>query len=133
MTLPLSEKQKKDITVTELARLIFRLGKEGKAVSNLPRLLETLCPENKKDNTLKDQPNQEFLRKFYEAIALLKRRGLLMDVVDSTGYVHSHTPGVLPTSVMCLEAKLRTSCQELRTYIDVTEMKQGILVLFLWT
>jgi len=75
----LDQEKRKQITVWELARLILRIGKEGKiGIADLPNLHQYLCPENKEGYTI---INQEFADKFFEAIALLKRRGLLMDVI----------------------------------------------------
>lgn len=82
MVAALSEKQRTNITVCNLARHIFRLGKKKVSVQDLPLLLQQLCPENKKEAMIEDHPDQEFTLKFYEAIGLLKRRGLLMNVID---------------------------------------------------
>jgi hypothetical protein len=101
MTLPLNEEQKKNITVTELARLIFRLGKESKVgISDLPILLKKFAPENEEQQDINNHPNKDFSLKFYEAIASLKRRGLLMDVIK---IVSVWPPGTItdvrPTSI----------------------------------
>jgi hypothetical protein len=106
MTLPLNEEQKKNITVTELAKLIFRLRKDSTVrISSLsalfvPTLLEGLAPENKKEQDINEHPNKDFSLKFYEAMALLKRRGLLMDIIriESTAY-RPIIPDVCPTSI----------------------------------
>ena len=67
------------MAVADLARFIFRLAKEWEINFNqLPELQEQLCPKDKVD----DRENASFFLKFYEAIAQLKRRGLLMDVVE---------------------------------------------------
>jgi hypothetical protein len=67
------------MTVAELARFIFRLAKEEEVFDNLPYLQERLCPENRFGYKHGDR---NFFLKFYEAIAQLKRRGLLVDVVE---------------------------------------------------
>ncbi|MEK7398923.1 MAG: hypothetical protein AAB116_18470 [Candidatus Poribacteria bacterium] len=95
----LSEEKRKDITVSELARFIFRLGKEEKvAFTNIPALLQSLCPENKSNIDINGHSNKEFSIKFHEAITLLKRQGLLMDVISfiSAGIP---IPAVYPTSI----------------------------------
>ena len=90
MQLYLNEIQREEITVTELARLIFRLvkGQSDKRSNqfeepirfSLPNLLERLCPGNK-DGGEVNEPS--FFLKFYEAVAQLKRLGLLMEAFDS--------------------------------------------------
>ena len=75
----LDPEQREQITVAELARFIFRLAKEEKiSFDYLPFLQEQLCPENKVRYQVEDK---SFSLKFYEAIAQLKQRGLLMDVI----------------------------------------------------
>ena len=85
MQISLDREQREQMTVAELARFIFRLAKEGEAIfkfsnhfNSLPKLQEQLCPENKAGNRPGDMG---FFRKFYEAVARLNRRGLLMDIV----------------------------------------------------
>ena len=74
----LNQEQREQITVAELARLVFRLAKESNDNSlHSFYLQEQLCSENKMGHGSKDT---HFGLKVYEAIALLKRRGLLMDV-----------------------------------------------------
>ena len=81
----LDPEQREQITVAELARFIFRLAKEEKiSFDHLPFLQEQLYPENKAGYYVEDK---SFFLKFYEAIAQLKRRGLLMDVM-TTGIPH---------------------------------------------
>ena len=81
MQSPLDRDQREQITVAELARFIFRLAKEEKiSFDHLSSLQERLCPENKVGYRVE---NKSFFLKFYEAIAQLKRRGLLMDVAPS--------------------------------------------------
>ena len=75
----LSREQREQMTVAELARFIFRLAKEEEVFDNLPYLQERLCPENKFGYAYGDR---SFFLKFYEAIAQLKRRGLLVDMVE---------------------------------------------------
>ena len=73
----LNTEQRKQISVPELARFIFRLIKEEKVnVRDLANLHEQLCPENKQGR----EDDKSFWLKFYESIARLKQRGLLMDV-----------------------------------------------------
>lgn len=97
MMAPLDEGQRQNITVSELARLIFRLKRAQKGVIDLPNLLKILCPQNEQ-NIIKDHPNLEFTRKFYEAIGWLKHRGLLMDVTE-VGYALTRETRVHPTSI----------------------------------
>ena len=94
MKLHLGKEQREKIKVPELARQILRYLKIVKACS-LPRLQQKICPENKVGYVEKDE---SFSRKFSEAIALLKRRGLLMDEVpmDAT---FNQLPKVQLTSV----------------------------------
>ncbi len=92
----LNQEQREQITVAELARLVFRLVKgieqdmkkqaenrgnqlEGPIRFSLPHLQKQLCAENEVQGETKDP---SFFLKFYEAIAQLKRRGLLMDALD---------------------------------------------------
>ena len=91
----LTPEQRAKITVAELARHILRhlkffLEKSRSGSSrhqfrdedveswSLAHLLPQICSENKPQHEVKDP---SFYRKFSEAIALLKRRGLLMDGV----------------------------------------------------
>lgn len=53
----------------------------GVETFSLPSLQEQICPENKVGCEVKDST---FSQKFYEAIALLKQRGLLMDGVSTS-------------------------------------------------
>ena len=96
MELHLDEEQREKINVPELVRHVLRYLKffveKARAGSSchqfhrkgveewfLHSLQEQVCPENMRQREVK---NPRFYRKFSEAIALLKRRGLLMDVVD---------------------------------------------------
>lgn len=82
MQTSLDREAREQMTVAELARFIFRLAKEKKiGISNLSGLQQQLCSERQRSNHhVKDD---SFLLKFYEAIAQLRRRGLLVDVVES--------------------------------------------------
>ena len=64
----------------------------GVETFSLPSLQEQICPENKVGCEVKDST---FSQKCYEAIALLKRRGLLMDVITS----NNRAPSLHLTSV----------------------------------
>lgn len=94
MKLHLEKEQREKINVPELAMQIFRYLKIVKACS-LPRLQQKICPENKVGYVEEDK---SFSRKFSEAIAQLKRQGLLMDEVpmDAT---FNQLPKVQLTSV----------------------------------
>ena len=73
----LNAEQRKQISVPELARFIFRLVKDEKVdIRNLTSLHEQLCPKN----IYGREGDKSFWLKFYESIARLKQRGLLMDV-----------------------------------------------------
>lgn len=87
----LTSEQREAITVNELAGHIGSILQESKRIPNRipgfpPHIYEGLCDE--KDPNSKD----EFFKKFCEAIALLKRRGLVMDAVllGSHGGGRSH-------------------------------------------
>ena len=81
MQLSLNREQREQMTVAELARFMFRLAKEKKiSFNNLSGLQQQLCSEREQLNHVGDD---SFLLKFYEAIAQLRRRGLLVDVVES--------------------------------------------------
>ena len=93
----LAPEQRAKITVPELATHIFRYLKffveKARAGSSrhrfetdvetfsLPSLQQQICPENKVGYEVKEET---FSQKFYEAIALLKQRGLLMDGVPTS-------------------------------------------------
>ncbi len=102
MKLPLTEEQKRSITIPELLRLIFRLQKRDEII-HLPGLLEKLSAENEKSKPINEQSDKKFFLKFYEAIALLKRRGLLMDVLDVMArpgdHLYHHIPSIGSTSL----------------------------------
>ena len=84
MNFALDETQRRDCSIEDLARIILRLMKEGisgrvQSHYGLEYMHETLCPENERKHVLRDP---SFCKKFYEAIALLKQRGLLMDAAS---------------------------------------------------
>ena len=91
MDLPLSEEQRKEITIAELSRLIFRVIRERSARSDMwsissRNLLNDFYNESAGPRMTKPQEpvrGEDFFLKFSEAIALLKRRGLLMDKIDT--------------------------------------------------
>lgn len=102
MDIPLSGELKKKLSVNQLAKLIFRLGKENRIlIMDGKSLLDKLSPPEKAqaESPINDRNDKEFCLKFYEAIAWLKRRGLLMDIVDPTGYGDTLEPHLRPTSV----------------------------------
>lgn len=94
MQLSLDREQREEMTVAELARFMFRLAKERKIhFNNLPGLPQQLCSEHQQLNYAEDD---SFLLKFYEAIAQLKRWGLVVDIVKKETY---HQPRLRITSV----------------------------------
>lgn len=85
MDFSLNETQREQCSVEDLARIIFRFvkvetnrqaSKRARSSVGLSHVQETLCPENKRGYVVE---NQSFCLKFYEAIARLKHRGLLME------------------------------------------------------
>ena len=97
MQLPLNYEQREQITIPELSIILFRQIKktieefeeqnqnrgyqsEEPIRLYLPSLQEKICPENP---TQGGSGDPSFFLKFYDAAALLKRRGLLMDGFDS--------------------------------------------------
>ena len=104
MDFSLDETQRKKCSIEELARIIFRFVKEetNKRMSKRTRsnfgleyMQETLCPVNKPSYAPKDLP---FCLKFYEAIARLKQRGLLMEA-NSQCFGSTSADAVCLTSV----------------------------------
>lgn len=94
MQLSLDREQREQMTVAELSRFLFRLAKDKKiGFDNLHELQQQLCSENERLNYVEDK---SFFLKFYEAIAQLKRRGLLVDVVTPDIY---YSPCLRLTSV----------------------------------
>ena len=97
MQLSLNYEQREQITIPELSIILFRQIKttierieeqsEKRGYQSeepirlyLPSIQEQICPENKTQGGT-DDPS--FFLKFYDAAALLKRRGLLMNAFDS--------------------------------------------------
>lgn len=101
--------QSEEVTISDLEKLILReikaeLAEDAKRKQynpqhveeealDLPALLKGIATTKKPGGA----SNRAFKLKFYEAIARLKRRGLLMDVVGTPGYSSRH--GVYLTSV----------------------------------
>ena len=75
----LDDTQRGECTPEELARMIFRFLKNDCQWKHIPlgHLQEIFCPKNEQHSQAKDRT---FCVKFYEAVARLKLRGLLMDV-----------------------------------------------------
>ena len=101
--------QSERVIISDLEKLIIRqikkiLARDAKQKDSnprhdlveaiqLPALMEGIAPKEKPGGA----SNRTFKLKFYEAIARLKRRGLLMNVVGTPG--HPSQPGVCLTSV----------------------------------
>lgn len=80
MKLPLSEDQIEKLTVHELARLILRLvvvRPGGYNFSDSVVMLEHLYPQG---GVIDKTKSNDFCSRYFEAIALLKRRGLLIEI-----------------------------------------------------
>ena len=104
MDFSLGETQRKECSIEELARIIFRFVKEEtdrrtskrtRSSFGLSYMQETLCSVNRPGYAPKDQ---SFCLKFYEAIARLKLRGLLMDA-NSQCFSNTSPDAVCLTSV----------------------------------
>lgn len=105
----LDVEQSERVNISDLEKLILRqikkrLARDAKQKESnprhdveeaipLPALMGGIAPKEKPGGT----SNRIFKLKFYEAIARLKRRRLLMDVVGTPGYPSQ--PGVCLTSV----------------------------------
>ena len=102
MGFALDECQREECSVEELARVIFFFLKEKDSdYIGLKNLQTKLCPNSERDNDNYAKKNRPFLRKFHEAIALLKRRGLLMEANRwcCENYFGSEDGGVCLTSM----------------------------------
>lgn len=104
MEFSLDETQRKECSIEELARIIFRFVKEEtngrmsrrmRTSYGLKHMQETLYPGNRPGYVADDQ---SFCLKFYEAVARLKQRGLLMDA-DSQCFGSTSADAVCLTSV----------------------------------
>jgi len=98
MEMYLNPEQRKEMTVCELARHIFRIIKErgiARIIENndkfafrhedIQALLKRFCERKERHlNGIRGipEPDDNFCVKFSEAIALLQRRGLLMEMID---------------------------------------------------
>ena len=94
MELPLSAEQRKEITINELAGLIFRIIKERGSDPTVRPPIYPVHPAsllnqfyNEPPGPLMTKPQEQvrdegFFLKFSEAMALLKRRGLLVDKIE---------------------------------------------------
>ena len=93
MKVRLNEKEREKITVNELARFIFRLAKAEKGHGHNSRgsatdILNDIYVEGRK---AVEKIGEDFTLKFYEAVALLKRRGLIMGVGYTEHRSHDNT------------------------------------------
>ncbi len=81
MNSALDDRERADCSIEDLARIICRCMKDRKRINeweydSLKGVHNTLCSESKHGYVASDQ---DFCLKFYEAIARLKQRGILMD------------------------------------------------------
>ena len=103
MDILLDETKREQCSIEELVRIIcgYLKTEYDKNWIGLKNLQEKLCPNSEKDDGNYIRKNKSFLFKFYEAIARLKQRGLLMEANRwcCEGYSPGADGGVRLTSV----------------------------------